>query len=72
VVRGLAVAVVVLGIARDPGCNSVDDPSGGPNAPCTRSKDCGRELVCVEGVCRDPLAPDAGPKVEPSDGGRDE
>jgi hypothetical protein len=51
---------------RDPGCNSVDDPTGGANAPCTRSNDCVKGLVCSEGVCRDPNAPppketDAGP-----------
>jgi hypothetical protein len=61
VVRGIALVVVVLGVVRDPGCNSVDDPSGGPNAPCTRSNDCAKGLVCSEGVCRDPNAPDGSP-----------
>jgi hypothetical protein len=50
-----AVAFVALGFARDPGgCGGVDTPNGGPNAPCTRSSDCGGKLVCLEGVCREP------------------
>lgn len=50
-----AFAVVALGL-RDPGCGGVDGPEGGPNAPCTRSSDCGGSLVCLEGVCREPDA----------------
>ena len=65
----------MLGVARDPGCNSVDDPSGGPNAPCTRSNDCGKGLVCSEGVCRDPDAPknekDGAAELSPLDSGTD-
>jgi len=60
-----AFALVALGFSRDPGCGGVDDPDGGPNAPCTRSSDCGGSLVCLEGVCREP---DAG---QGSNGGRD-
>lgn len=53
--RGLTSALVLLlGLARDPGgCGDVDDPEGGSNAPCTRSKDCKHGLVCSEGVCRE-------------------
>lgn len=70
-VRGLGTLVVVLGLVRDPGCSSVDDPSGGPNAPCTRSKDCRDDLVCSEGVCRDLDAPDGSLPEPPPDAGRD-
>ncbi|MBX3217550.1 MAG: hypothetical protein KF850_36300 [Labilithrix sp.] len=49
-----AVALVALGFARGPGCGGLDDPEGGPNAPCTRSSDCGGALVCLAGVCREP------------------
>ena len=51
-----AVAFVALGLSRDPGCGGVDDPEGGPNAPCTRTSDCRTRLVCLEGVCREPDA----------------
>lgn len=61
-----AVALVALGFSRDPGCGGVDDPDGGPNAPCTRSSDCGDGLLCLEGVCRER---DAGAAGNPSDGG---
>jgi len=63
-------ACVTFGLLRDPGCSDVGDPEGGPNAPCTRSSDCGRGLVCAEGVCRGLEAPvvDAGPK-DAGDGG---
>jgi hypothetical protein len=47
-------AFVALGFSRDPGCGGVDDPDGRTNAPCTRSSDCGGDLVCLEGVCREP------------------
>jgi hypothetical protein len=60
------VAVVALGMIRDPGCGGPDSPSSGPNAPCTRSKDCFTGLECVQGVC---IAPDAG--AAPSDAGVD-
>jgi hypothetical protein len=53
-----------LGARRDPGCGGADSPSSGPNAPCTRSKDCTGALVCTEGVCTEP---DSG--VTPPDGG---
>lgn len=66
-----AMAFVGLGLTgasgRDPGCGGVNDPQGGPNAPCTRSSDCGGGLVCLEGVCRDR---DAGP-LSPTDSGTD-
>jgi hypothetical protein len=55
-----AVALVAVGLTRDPGCGGVDEPNGGPNAPCTRSSDCGHGLVCQEGVCRDPDSGGAG------------
>lgn len=44
------VAVVVLGFLGIPACGS-DHGQGGLNAPCTRSKDCERDLVCEKGVC---------------------
>jgi hypothetical protein len=54
---------------RDPGCGGTDSPSSGPNAPCTRTKDCGATLVCREGVCTDA---DAGAVTAlPDSGGRD-
>lgn len=51
--------VSLLGVAglRGPGCGG-DDAAHGPNAPCTRSKDCTPGLLCVNGVCEDPV-PDA-------------
>lgn len=45
-----------LGLGRDPGCGGAESPSSGVNAPCTRSKDCGAGLVCMEGVCTEPDA----------------
>ena len=58
------VSLGALALGRDPGCGGADSPSSGPNAPCTRSKDCSGGLVCAEGVCTEP---DAG--VAPPDGG---
>jgi hypothetical protein len=58
-------ALSAVGARRDPGCGGADSPSSGPNAPCTRSKDCGSGLVCAEGVCTEP---DSG-ATPPSDGG---
>lgn len=47
-----AVALsLALGILRGPGCGDVDSPSNGPNAPCTRDRDCREPLVCAQGVC---------------------
>ncbi|MBX3227063.1 MAG: hypothetical protein KIT84_35995 [Labilithrix sp.] len=69
--RGLATAIVtMLGLARAPGgCGGVDDPDGGPNAPCTRSSDCGGDLVCSEGVCREIDAGSPAPPIpDASDG----
>ncbi len=65
-----AFAFVALGFSRDPGCGGVDNPDGGPNAPCTRSSDCGGNLVCSEGVCREP---DGGhpERAEPFDSGNE-
>jgi hypothetical protein len=68
--------MVALGLGRDPGCGGGDTPSGGVNAPCTRSKDCSSGLVCSEGVCSEPdsgvLPFDAGDAARPdspTDGG---
>lgn len=65
----VAFAAIAVGLLREPGCGGADSPSGGPNAPCTRSKDCSTGLSCSEGVCTDP---DGGPpgSVVP-DAGRD-
>jgi hypothetical protein len=69
----VSVAVAWGALARDPGCGGADSPSSGPNAPCTRSKDCSAGLVCEEGVCteRDAGAVDASthPPVDASDDG---
>lgn len=66
-VRTIAVlAVMSLGLSREPGCGGADSPSSGLNAPCTRSKDCSAGLVCDQGVCTDPDGGNA-----PLDGGRD-
>jgi hypothetical protein len=53
----IAVGAIAFGMLRDPGCGGVDDPEGGPNAPCTRSSDCESGLTCMQGVC---TGPDAG------------
>jgi len=59
-----------LGSARrDPGCGGADSPSSGPNAPCTRTKDCGGDLVCMEGVCTE--ADSGSGNAVPDSGGRD-
>jgi hypothetical protein len=42
---------VTLSLARGPGCGEADDAEGSVNAPCTRDKDCRRELACARGVC---------------------
>ena len=57
--RGSVITAVTFafGMLRDPGCGGVDDPEGGPNAPCTRSSDCKIGLACSQGVC---TGPDAG------------
>ena len=47
----LALAVMSLGLAREPACGGADSPSSALNAPCTRSKDCSAGLQCTEGVC---------------------
>jgi hypothetical protein len=48
--------LVSLGALRDPSCGT-DTTTGGPNAPCTRNKDCEDGLSCTQGVC---VSPDAG------------
>ncbi|AKV03086.1 hypothetical protein AKJ09_09749 [Labilithrix luteola] len=44
------VGVVLLGLLAIPACGS-DRGESGLNAPCTRSKDCERDLICEKGVC---------------------
>jgi hypothetical protein len=45
------VAGVAL-FARDPGgCGSIESPTAGLHAPCTRDKDCEGALLCREGSC---------------------
>ena len=46
----------LLAAAYDPSCGDVDSTSSGPNAPCTRDRDCRDGLVCGHGVCVDPDA----------------
>lgn len=57
----LAVVAVVaaggLAHVRVRDCGSGDGDGRGPNAPCTRAKDCDDGLSCAGGVC---VAPDAG------------
>jgi hypothetical protein len=75
--NAVALAVLTSGISfsafgfssagRDPGCGGSDSPSSGPNAPCTRTKDCGGDLVCTGGVCTEA---DSG-NAFPDSGGRD-
>jgi len=49
--------VVALGGLANASC-STDTPAGGPNAPCTRPKDCADGLTCTpEGFC---VSPEAG------------
>ena len=60
------VACGAFGLSREPGCNGTDTPSSGPNAPCTRDKDCSGTLLCSQGVCTDPDA-----SSKPPDGGSD-
>jgi hypothetical protein len=60
-----ALALLLLGLARDPSCGGVDTPPSGVNAPCTRDKDCQAGLVCASGVCASPNA------ASPADGGSD-
>ena len=50
VLIGVATLVLLCGL----GCDDVDHPQNGPNAPCTRNKDCRHELRCIDGVCLDP------------------
>jgi hypothetical protein len=73
VVRSGAViaAFVALGLSQDPGCGGGGDPPRGPNAPCTRQKDCSAGLVCAEGVCTEPDSgvTDAGSPDADDDGG---
>ncbi|MBL8605742.1 MAG: hypothetical protein JNL38_00415 [Myxococcales bacterium] len=56
--RGTALVALALGLAREPACGDPGDPPGGPNAPCTRERDCSSGLACVGGVC---TGGDAGP-----------
>lgn len=70
--RASAAVVIALGLtgaARD--CGGGEEPAGGPNAPCTRSRDCTSGLACAEGVCVDPTADAAAPapKDASDDGG---
>jgi hypothetical protein len=71
VVREAAAAFFFLlaGSSRD--CGGADEPNGSANAPCTRSRDCASGLICIEGVCTDPDAPDAAaaPRDASDDGG---
>lgn len=63
--RVTALVALALGLAREPACGDPGDPPGGPNAPCTRERDCTAGLTCVGGVCTgaDAALPvvDAGP-----------
>ena len=63
--RSAFLVVIALIAARDTSCGGVDSTSSGPNAPCTRDKDCKEGLACTRGVC---VNPDAS---LPSDGGAD-
>jgi hypothetical protein len=47
--RSAFLLVIVLGALRDP-CGT-DTDAAGPNAPCTRTKDCENGLTCAGGVC---------------------
>ena len=72
--NAVALAALTLGGlgsfgGREPGCGGTDSPSSGPNAPCTRTKDCGGNLVCREGVCTD--ADSGAVTALPDGGGRD-
>jgi len=68
-------AVLGSGARHEPGCGGADSPSGGVNAPCTRTKDCQGSLTCDQGVCVDPdaipVVVDAGADAPaaPRDGG---
>lgn len=64
------LALVALGSGGVAACAGIDDPDGGPNAPCTRTSHCGGGLVCIEGVCREPDG-GAAPDASGSDGSAD-
>ena len=42
--------VLSVSVLRDMACGT-ENPSAGPNAPCTRTSDCTGGLSCVGGVC---------------------
>lgn len=50
-IRHVLSVAIALGALRDPGCGSGKESSSGPNAPCTRERDCRKGLVCAKGVC---------------------
>ncbi|CAN5509291.1 hypothetical protein BH09MYX1_BH09MYX1_33270 [soil metagenome] len=54
-------AVALFGFHDPGGCGSGGADRAGLNGPCTRTKDCDRELKCFEGVCvpEDAGTPDA-------------
>ncbi|MEO8797445.1 MAG: hypothetical protein ABI551_06135 [Polyangiaceae bacterium] len=70
-IRGLVVSAVALALLRGPGCGEVESADSSENAPCTRDKDCGTELVCRGGVCVSSIPlpkPDASFVDAPDDG----
>jgi hypothetical protein len=50
VTRKALLLIVSLGALREP-CGTEEGSQLGPNAPCTRSSDCAKDLSCIGGVC---------------------
>lgn len=67
-------ALGALGLLRGPGCGETSEPTGGLNAPCTRTSDCTDDLDCRKGVCTDGKTPvpDSGSSTGAGDAGLSE
>lgn len=69
-IRHVVLVGLLVAAAHDPSCGGVDSTSRGPNAPCTRDRDCNDGLTCAHGVCVEPdaaAASDGGSEAAPVD-----